>query len=123
MIACSEMSDSSDSENEIYDTQEPTFPEAAEEALLNMNNRLRAENGDLRTRLKEAKDTEWLDKRLIKDQKAKHRSRVSELSTRVHTLRNKIRMLEMENERLRRQNAALSGVPLMRPAKLSDMRW
>jgi len=117
------MSDSSDSENEIYDTQEPTFPEAAEEALLNMNNRLRAENGDLRTRLKEAKDTEWLDKRLIKDQKAKHRSRVSELSTRVHTLRNKIRMLEMENERLRRQNAALSGVPLMRPAKLSDMRW
>ena len=124
MIVCSEMSDSSDSEGTLSEilTQEPTFPKAAEEALLNMNNRLRAENGDLRTRLNEAEDTEWLDRRLIKEQKAKYRSQIDELKARVRTLTDKIRMLKTDNERLRRKNAALSGAS-MRPAKLSDMRW
>ena len=82
------MSDSSDSEGTLSEilTQEPTFPKAAEEALLNMNNRLRAENGDLRTRLNEAEDTEWLDRRLIKEQKAKYRSQIDELITHMQKI-------------------------------------
>ena len=116
MIACSEMSDSSDSEGTLSEilTQEPTFPEAAEEALLNMNNRLRAE--PLAEPLAEPGP---IDVTL----RAKYRSQIHELSVSVVTLRSRIKLLEAENKRLRLQNAALSGVPLMRSANLSDMRW
>jgi len=112
----SDSSDSSDSEGTLSEilTQEPTFPEAAEEALLKMNNRLRAE--PLAEPLAEPGP---IDVTL----RAKYRSQIHELSARVRTLWSRIKLLEAENERLRRRNAALSGVPLMRSAKLSVMRW
>lgn len=101
MIVCSEMDLDKELSEILRATQEPTFPEAAEEARRSLLVEPLAEAGPIDVTLR-----------------AKYRSRIHELSASLLALGSRIKLFEAENERLRRRNAALSGVPLMRPAKL-----
>ena len=114
------MSDSG--EDEKYDTQEPTFPEAAEESLRNLLAEPLVE--PLPEALSEPlseplSETGPIDVR----SRAEYRRQIHVLSASVLTLRSRIKLLKMENNRLRIRNAFLSGAFPMPPTGLVSMRW
>ena len=118
----SDTSSGSDSENE-YDTQDINFPEAAEEAERNL-----AVSEALAEPLSEPL-AEPLSEPLSETgpidvtSRAEYRRQIHVLSASVLTLRSRIKLLKMENNRLRIRNAFLSGAFPMPPTGLVSMRW